>query len=421
MEGTCAKRTIGTRIADIALNWIIQGHASGRGTNMRAKLVQWCQNLAVSAVSLLLCFLVLEFFVFRKVLVPDDVLPNVSINNVVRYMPNTEATFRHPDRRETKVSVNSEGWNSLRRDYPLRRTAGVTRIAVIGDSYVHGAFVNTQQGFPDIIERELTAAGHMVEVMRFGMDGAPLSQYLHMLRREAVRFKPDLVLVQLIHNDFDETYRLLQNRTGSSFLKLTQATDQRIVEIAPVDFKPGVADVLRNSATFRYLYYETNAYLTFKHIVSALYWGGSEEWKPEFISSAVDIRNIRDHEKNLLFTRHVMKEMKALAEREGFKLAFAMDGVREAIYAGKPVSDYEVGKLNLLAKSVTSELGLPFIDLQRAFEADWVKSAERFEFSYDWHWNVRGNEVVGRAIAEFLRNDPRLLGRTAAIAPPATR
>lgn len=388
---------------------------------MRAKLAQWCQNLAVSAVSLLVCLLLLEFVVFRHILVPDDVLPNVSINNVVRYMPNTDATFRHPDRRETKVRVNSEGWNSLKRDYALRRTAGVTRIAVVGDSYVHGAFVNTGEGFPDVIERELTAAGHMVEVMRFGMDGAPLSQYLHMLRREVTRFKPDLVLVQLIHNDFDETYRLLHNRTGSSFLKLTQAADQNIVEIAPVDFKPGLADVLRNSAAFRYLYYETNAYLTFKHIISAIYWGGSEEWKPEFISSAVDIRNIRDQAKNQIFARYVMQEMKALAGREGFKLVFTMDGVREAIYAGRPVAAYEVGKLNEMARSIAGELGLPFLDLQAAFEADHARAGERFEFAYDWHWNVRGNEVVGRAIADFLRNDPRLLGRTALVDPIAKR
>lgn len=388
---------------------------------MRAKLGQWCQNLAISAMSLLVCFLVLEFLVFRLVLLPDDVLPNVSINNVVRYMPNTNATFRHPDGRETQVRINAEGWNSMRAEYPLRRTQGVTRIAVVGDSYVHGAFVNAQDGFPEIIERDLTAAGHKVEVLRFGMDGAPLSQYLHMLRREVSRFQPDLVVVQLIHNDFDESYRLLQNRTGSSFMKLAQRPDKKIVEIAPVDFKPGLADVLRNSAAFRYLYYETNAYLTFKHLISALYWGGSEEWKPEFVSSAVDIRNIRDQDKNMLFTRYVMREMKAIADRQGFRLAFAMDGVREAVYANKPIEAYEVGKLNLMAESVAAELELPFVDLHRAFQQDWESHRQRFEYTYDWHWNVRGNVVVGRTIAHFLRNDPRLLGRTALTTSPATR
>ena len=66
----------------------------------------------------------------------------------------------------------------------MTKTPGVLRVAVIGDSYVHGSFVNPDQGFPEVIERELNAAGVRAEVLRFGMDGAPLSQYLHMLRRE---------------------------------------------------------------------------------------------------------------------------------------------------------------------------------------------------------------------------------------------
>ncbi len=385
---------------------------------MRVKLGQWCQNLAVSAASLAICFLVLECFVFRVLLLPDDVLPNVSINNVVRYMPRTDATFRHPDNRETRVRINGDGWNSVRAEYTLERTAGVARIAVIGDSYVHGAFVNTEEGFPEVLEQELAAGGQKVEVLRFGMDGAPLSQYLHMLRREVRRFTPDVVVVQLIHNDFDESYRALHNRTGSSFLKLAQAHDKRLVEIPPVDFKPGFADVLRNSATFRYLYYETNAYLTFKHLISALYWGGSDEWNPEFVSSAVDIRNIGDHAKNRLITRYVMAEMKALAKRDGFKLAFAMDGVREAVYAGKPVASYEVGKLNAMARAVADELELPFLDLQEAFQQDWTQHRQRFEYAYDWHWNGRANMLVGKAIARFLRSEPRLLGRTALSSAP---
>ncbi len=63
-----------------------------------------------------------------------------------------------------------------------------------------------------MIERELTRAGVTAEVLRFGMDGAPLSQYPHVLRRDVPAFKLDVVLVQLIHNDFDESYRFLKTR-----------------------------------------------------------------------------------------------------------------------------------------------------------------------------------------------------------------
>jgi hypothetical protein len=182
------------------------------------------------------------------------------------------------------------------------------------------------------------------------------------------------------------------------------------VEIAPADFKGGSSDVLRNLNTFRYLYYKTGAYLQLKSLVSRLWWGGSEEYAPEFISSAVDVRRIGDHANNRFFARYVLAEMKALAAEQGFELAFAMDGVREAVYSGRPPESYEVHKLNAIARDLTGELGLPFLDLQQTFASHYAREGRRFEFPFDWHWNVLGNELAGRAIARELLSGPRLLG-----------
>jgi hypothetical protein len=380
---------------------------------MRARLRQIALNLALLAGSLLACLAFMELVVFGWVLRPDDLLPNVSIDGVVRYLPNTRAVFRHADGSETLATINARGWNSTRPDYAIERTPGVLRIAVVGDSYVHGSFVNVGEGFPEVIERRLEAAGFRAEVLRFGMDGAPLSQYLHMLRREVARYKPDLVVVLLIHNDFDESYRFLKTRYASSFLKIGTDEAGRPVEIAPAEFKPGWADTVRRSNTFRYLYYKTNAYLRLKSLVSRYWWGGTEEYAPEFISSAVDIRNIADDAGNRFFARYVLRQMQALARENGFKLAFAMDGVREAVYAGKPPEAYEVHKLNIIARELTGELGLPFLDLQQTFTRHYADKAERFEFSYDWHWNVLGNRLAGAAIAGMLIDDPGLLSRRA--------
>ena len=81
---------------------------------MRATLRQAALNLVLCAGSVLACLAFMEFVVFGLVLKPDDVLPNVSVNNVVRYMPNRHATFRHPDGTQTLATINAEGWNSTR-------------------------------------------------------------------------------------------------------------------------------------------------------------------------------------------------------------------------------------------------------------------------------------------------------------------
>lgn len=378
---------------------------------MSERVKRIAQNVGLAAGSLLLTFALLELVVFRFILEPDDLLPNVTLNGVVRYVPGTNAVFRHPDGRNTLVTINADGWNSTHRRYPVQRAPGMLRVAVIGDSYVHGSFVDVHEGFPEVLERQLNGAGLKAEVFRFGMDGAPLSQYLHVLRKEVKAYRPDVVIVPLIHNDFDESYRVLKTRYASSFMKVTSDDAGRAVEIEPADFRPGIADMLRNFRTFRYLYYKTNAYLVLKSYVSRLFWGGNEDWAPEFVSSAVDIRRINDHTRNRFFARYILRQMQALAKAEGFKLVLAMDGVREAIYEGRPPFAYEVGRLNRIAAEVTTELGLPFIDLQQTFAADWEKHHLRFEFPYDWHWNAHANALVGRRLADFLLADPALLGR----------
>ncbi|MEO0670757.1 MAG: SGNH/GDSL hydrolase family protein [Pseudomonadota bacterium] len=382
------------------------------------RLKSLISGLAIASLSGLVCLLVLEFAVFRTVLVPDDVLENVTIDGVVRYRPGSVAVFRHPDGRRSTVAVNAQGWNSARHTYDTPKSKDRLRVAVVGDSYVHAAFVDPSESFAARLEAGLTSSDVAAEVFRFGMDGAPLSQYLYMLRREVVAYKPDVVVVPIIHNDFDEMYRGVRTRYASSFMKLRKTECGGVAEIAPVEFKPGLAAKLRQSAMFRYLYYETNLYLYAKRWISRFYWGGEEDWDPRFISAAVDIRKISDHESNRFFARYVLEQMKALSAEHGFRLVFIMDAVREAIYEKHPPMKYEIGRLNRIAREETARLGLMFIDLQDAFAADYKANGKRFEYAYDWHWNARGNQIVADVLTPLVAG---LAGKTQTRATPTQR
>jgi hypothetical protein len=70
---------------------------------------KWLCELAVTAASLIVCFLSIEFVfvVCRTVQVPDDLAENVTINQVVRYKPGSRATFRHPDGTSSTVVANA--------------------------------------------------------------------------------------------------------------------------------------------------------------------------------------------------------------------------------------------------------------------------------------------------------------------------
>ena len=52
-----------------------------------------------------------------------------------------------------------------------------------------------------------------------------MSQYLQIIEREVAQYRPDWVIVLIVHNDFDESYRFKAGRYTSSFLKLRVALE----------------------------------------------------------------------------------------------------------------------------------------------------------------------------------------------------
>ena len=75
------------------------------------------------------------------------------------------------------------------------------------------------------------------EVYRFAISGAPLSQYLHILRHEVLKYSPDLVVINLVHNDFEQSYLKHIGIYTSSFLKLKIADGKVVGEYNPVKYE----------------------------------------------------------------------------------------------------------------------------------------------------------------------------------------
>lgn len=381
---------------------------------MSNKIKALLLNLTLMAGSLLFCFLIFEFVIFKYILKTSDPIPNTSFNKVVRYEPLSKATLYEPDGTSHTVEINQHGWNSSHKVYKDLKPEGTTRIAVIGDSYVQASAVNVREGFAEVVEQELTKNGIKAEVYRFGIDGAPLTQYLHMLRREALQYKPDVVVLQLIHNDFDESYRFLYGRYASSFMKL-KLEGNTMREVEPDPYKPGLIDTLKKSRSFRYLYYQTGLALTMRRLINLT--KGEEEVKgPEkpiepkhgFIQSAIDVRNITELDKIRRVTDYCFNEFKKLSAQHGFRLLIAMDPVREAIYTGYPASEYEANRLNEMARELSAKHNIEFLDLGLAMRADFKAHNEKFEFPWDWHWNKRGNRIAGKAIADNLKTTSKI-------------
>ena len=365
-------------------------------------------NLALLACSLLAFLLFCEFVVFRFLIPGADYEANAFIDDVIRYQPGLTGTFRRGDDIEARFAINQDGWNSPHTSYAVERRPGVQRIAIVGDSYVHAREVDVDKSFSEKLEQDLASGSESLEAYRFAIKGAPLSQYLHMLREEVVRYRPDLVVVMLIHNDFDEAFRPIWGRYIKSFMHLNIEDGRVVGERAPIPYEPGWTDLISSSATYATLQRRYGAVSTIRSLIQG---APADDAEPTVHQANIDTGKVAGVMDDIaVATDYVFSGFAAFAEEHDIPVALVMDGHRDAIYAGAGVDAETVPlALNRLSAETAAEHGLPFLDLHRAFVDDWKANETSFNFESDGHWNEYGHDLVADAIAAWLPGQPGLL------------
>jgi hypothetical protein len=221
------------------------GGSFGIWRRLMARLRALAANLAVLLASVIAFLTVCEIVVFRLVWVASDVPATAFVDGVVRHAPNQSGIWRVQDEIAAPHRINGQGWNSGIGDYSVARRPGVPRIAIVGDSFVEAFQVRYDRSVGERLAANLGRDGGPVEVYRFGISGAPLSQYLQIIEHEVVRYRPDWIVVVIIHNDFGESYKFQSGRYTSSFLKLRVEAGRVTGEIPPVPWRSGTLDWLR--------------------------------------------------------------------------------------------------------------------------------------------------------------------------------
>jgi hypothetical protein len=354
-------------------------------------------NLGLVLASVLLFLGFCELVVFRLVWPASDVPANAFVDDVVRYAPHQHGIWRVRDEIAAPYRINAQGWNSGSGDYAVARQPGIARIAIVGDSFVEALQVPNDHSVGERLGTELGGTGHLVEIYRFGISGAPLSQYLQMTEREIVRYHPDWVVVLIVHNDFDESYKFQPGRYTSSFLKL-RVEDGRVTgEIPPQPWQPGATEWLRQSATARFFLYRWQVRPEF---LVDLVLPRARAARAGYAANTDIAAVLADRSGVEAVTDYLFVRLGVVTHAMGARLLLAMDGDRSAIYRG---ADSPALALNRIAEETAQRHAIPFVDLQPAFAADWQSEHRRFDFDADGHWNEHGHAVAAAAIGRALR------------------
>ena len=339
-----------------------------------------------------------EFGVFRFFVVVDN-FPLATYdqdNQILKYWPN-QSGVRYPDRdrrHPVTYAINGEGWNSIHSGYSQSRDRR-RRIAVVGDSFVEAFQVNPAESVSARLEALLGPA--RFEVYSFGISGAPLSQYLHMARYVARVFRPDAMVIVMVHNDFIESYRLKPSQFSASFLHLEVGEAVHEVPPLPYDRRPIAQWLMARSATLRFGFYVWRVLLE----------TAANQPEPGNASARfeanINVTELDAEEPRIRrATAHLFQQFVQLERSTNVRLLFVIDCPREALYAGQDPRALQVYRLNGIARAAADRVGLPLIDLTEAFVQDYARHGKRFEFATDNHWNARGHDLVAHEISSHL-------------------
>jgi hypothetical protein len=299
-------------------------------------------------------------------------------DQILRFSTNDERdgvfTIGTMAQQRARWRINNMGWNSAIDFVPVKHTP---RIVIIGDSYVEALQVNVEDSIAGQLRRMVSP---QIEVYSFGISGASLSQYVQIARYARSHFEPDLVVINVVHNDFDESLCSVKRQAGMLCLD-DDGPDIREAPIVPYQSNKAFR-LVRRSSVIRF-------FIANLKVTERMHELFAPKAPHERYNANVDTERVASQRRRISkVTDYVLSTLKR--EMGGIPVMFLIDAPRRDIYAGT-LRESSVAWLNEHLKNQCEKFQFRFIDLTNEFSRIFEVTRIPFESEFDWHWNERGH------------------------------
>jgi lysophospholipase L1-like esterase len=278
----------------------------------------------------------------------------------------------NPALRQLYAGLYSRNSFGLRdEEFTRTRPDGMYRILSLGDSFTLGQGVRLEDTYPQQMETLLNAAGgsFRYEVINAGVSGANTRDELEYLRREGLRFAPNLVTVQFYVNDIERRFEGKASKAN------------RIVDNV-------IKRPFRRSYVIFFLRYRFDALLQSLDRAFA----GSEAPSDWFAKLAESVEQQQPGWQQCVAA---LDGLGALSREAGIPIAVIIFP-----RPGKP-NDDAVGAINRAVAQRSREAGLHVVDLTAAFID--VRAPEQIVSEIDHHPSALLYRLAAAGIVESLR------------------
>jgi hypothetical protein len=321
------------------------------------------------------------------------------------------------DRREYHVEYRINGQGLRGPDRPYARRPGVARVLALGDSFVEAFMVEEAQTVTARLEARLAARGCKVEVINGGTVGYSTDQEYLFYRDEGRKYSPDVVLVFVYQNDIP--YLAIDEYLGYPKPRLDFTTEPPAVANLPVpryEPPPATAAAGPERVPSYVLEFVKNALertsaRTYNRLARIGLW---EPLRQLPMNDEIRLFHVPElgHQRAAwsAFTWTLQTLNKLVAAGGGRLVVAYVPGrmevsartweLTEARYGMDP-KEYDPRAIANRVRYITGRIGIPSVDLTGALAtANGVLKPTYFQT--DSHWNARGQDVAGQALADYL-------------------
>ena len=415
-------------------------HDADRPRAKKTRRAEAWWNVLLPIASLSLSLLVVEVALRWRYPIRQSTLQTIFDSRVGLILkPGSEMQNTNYSDYSLRQRANSLGF--LDREPPGAKEPGTIRILALGDSFVEAQQVPIADKFHVLLEGMLAKRfpGRRFETAALGRSGAGTSAELAYYETYGRAFRPDIVVVVFVHNDFADNSPLLEsiyygNQPEHSPWPLFEPGDSgRFRQLTPDSaFSRELIDIQRVPE----IAFGLRKRLGWSSLVQWVTTVADRRWRlnyarqteletrrlarlrtdPRYASRLAGWRYPNDLNRNDMFFAKemppVFEEAEAITDHAFALLAEAgrRDGFRLVVLAIPPCSVtpwwkrdqraiVDKGQLRRLQR-IAARHDVPVLDLATAFAKR--GDPKLAEWPHDSHWNQTGHRWTAEAIAEFI-------------------
>lgn len=284
------------------------------------------------------------------------------------------------------LSYNSHGFRVPEHTY--KKPKGVRRVVILGDSFVDGSEVDDRETFSWLMQEELDS----IEVINLGVYGYSTTQELFALKKFALRYDPDIVLVMTMTNDF--TDNLLNFSAFGPCPRYTLKNDSLVLENTNDAAAQEVfAEINLPVPAFKFFHQHSYLYYALNQFIYQRLYGQKIE---EIIKS--ERTQLNRQEQEYLYLQ-IIEKMKRICDQSGIDFWVFF------VYPQKQLLDNELSPSLTLIEQMT-EKGVNAVDLFQILRNKEMRSKKDESLYYvkDFHWNARGHKYVSELMIDWVKS-----------------